>query len=78
MSLLNQARVEILASRPAREEHIAKTRAEAMAALDRASKEEVVLFRQLRCDVEGTHDFVEGGGAHLCVKCGWITKEEKK
>ena len=27
-----------------------------MATLDQASKEEVLLYRQLRCDAEGTHD----------------------
>lgn len=71
-SFLDTVRVQILASRAAREAHIAETRAKAMVALDQASKEEVILYRQLKCDVEGTHDFAVVDGHQVCQVCSWI------
>lgn len=76
-TFLDAVRVQILASRAEREARIAANRLEAMKMLDLASKEEVILFRQLRCDVEGTHDFGTVDGHQVCQVCGWITKEPK-
>lgn len=72
-TLLDEVRVQILASRAAREAQIRLLRNEAMQMLEQASQEEVILFRQLMCDVQGTHIFETVDGHQACRACGWTS-----
>lgn len=68
---------EIIASAPGRQARINQLRIDARLLLETAEKEQALLNKQILCNDQKRHEWVDGGGGcggrfiDLCKHCGW-------